>query len=242
MIELLRRLRQKLIGIGHTGDFCRSLHFRKCIQDLTIHRALDAGCGDGWYSLYLASKKGARIDAYDLDPDRVSDLKKQAAKQNLPITTNVANLVTFSPAGEYDLVVCVDVMEHIPEYRAALNTLCSSLKPGGHIFLHTPRDIHRSYVGVEVDNPLHVREGFSAEQFTQDLAENGCRVTRAVHTFGPLASTVWELELRLGRGNLFARSFLSIVFPIFKLLIWIDSLRSHPAGNGLCVFAIKESA
>ena len=237
MFQSLRQLRGRLIGIGHTGDFCRSLHFRRFLRGRTVGSALDAGCGDGWYSLYLAVEMRAHVHAFDLSRRRAADLQVHAG--SLPVAPFVGDLVHRAFTGEYDLVVCVDVLEHITDVEAAALNLCGAVRPGGILFVHVPRDRHRSLTGLHVRDPRHVWEGFSLPRLREILEAGGLQIVRSAHSFGPLASVAWELERRLGAGGRLEKLLLSVAFPALKAAIWLDALGDHPRGNGLCVVAEK---
>jgi len=238
--DRFRGWRRRVLGILHTGDYCRSLHFRRAVSGVRVHKALDAGCGDGWYTDYVARRKGARVNAYDIDRGRVDNLNER--NTNPLIHTSQADLTAFDPESDHDLVVCVDVLEHIVDYGAALDNLAGALKPGGLLFIHVPRGAHRAYLALEVNNPLHVREGFAPDELTEALASRGLETLWSRFTFGPAASFAWEAEILLGRGRRASRALLSICFPALKLLIWFDTLTNHTAGNGLCVLARKTGA
>lgn len=93
-------------------------------------RILDVGCGDG---LFFASL--ARFgDVYGVEPDAslVHDPRWRGRIRVQPLG------VDFQGTGDHDLVLMLDVLEHIRDDAAALRAARSALRPGGHLLLTVP--------------------------------------------------------------------------------------------------------
>jgi len=89
------------------------------------------GGGIGNMSLVLAA------EGYDVSYTELSSLQKnfvefRTHKYGLPI--NTINPWLSKPIGEFDLVLAIDVLEHIPDYSKVLIELCKSVKPEGIIW------------------------------------------------------------------------------------------------------------
>lgn len=101
-------------------------------------KVLDVGCGVGTLALYLGSK-GAKVDGIDISPRAIA-IASDAAKSS-GLAKNVKfkkELLKFSKQGKYDLVICSEVIEHIPNDENFLRDLISQLKPNGVLLLTTP--------------------------------------------------------------------------------------------------------
>ena len=83
------------------------------LRDVPPSDALDAGCGTGLLSLWLA-QQGWQVRAVDLAPQMAEATKRnaQAAGLSAAISTEAADLETVS--GSFDLVACFDVLIHYP--------------------------------------------------------------------------------------------------------------------------------
>lgn len=100
-------------------------------------RVLDVGCGHGLYSLDLA-RRGATLIGCDLDRSALSDA--QRSSRGLGLDGRAGFLVADGtelplPEGEFDLVVCNCVLEHIADDGAALAAMTRVLRPGGLLYL-----------------------------------------------------------------------------------------------------------
>jgi len=92
-------------------------------------RVLDAGCGTGYGSELLASQGAAEVVGVDVDADAIDTASRADSRR---ATFAVADLRDLpADLGEFDVVVCFEVLEHIREPEVALDRLAAVLRPGG---------------------------------------------------------------------------------------------------------------
>jgi 2-polyprenyl-6-hydroxyphenyl methylase / 3-demethylubiquinone-9 3-methyltransferase len=106
-------------------------------------RALDVGCGGGLLSEALA-RNGARVTAIDLAPGMVEVARLHATEEGLDIDYRIAAAETLAaaqradePAGTYDVITCMEMLEHVPQPARMLATLAALARPGGSVFVST---------------------------------------------------------------------------------------------------------
>src|ERR1700761_8035736 len=97
-------------------------------------RVLDVGCGGGLLCEALA-RAGARVTGIDLAPGMIEVARLHAAEQGLDITYKVTPAEEIG--GEFDVVTCMEMLEHVPDPSAMTATLASLVKPGGNVFVST---------------------------------------------------------------------------------------------------------
>ncbi|MDZ7832708.1 MAG: class I SAM-dependent methyltransferase [Desulfobacterales bacterium] len=105
-------------------------------KDLSGQTAIDLGCGEGRYALYLA-KKGCRVLGVDRSRTGVEKLEKMAEAQNLPIIAQTADIAEVDPApASTDIIVAATILDHLEGElrRRAINGIKSALKPGGILY------------------------------------------------------------------------------------------------------------
>jgi 2-polyprenyl-6-hydroxyphenyl methylase/3-demethylubiquinone-9 3-methyltransferase len=110
-------------------------------------RVLDVGCGGGLLAESLA-REGAQVTAIDLAPAMIEVARLHAASAGLTIDyrlTGAQELMRASPAA-FDVVTCMEMLEHVPEPAAMLGTLAQLLKPGGALFISTLNRNLRSFL------------------------------------------------------------------------------------------------
>jgi 2-polyprenyl-3-methyl-5-hydroxy-6-metoxy-1,4-benzoquinol methylase len=112
--------------------------FREFLADRSVDslNCLDLGAGQGRYALHLA-RAGARVRAVDRSGVAMAQLAERADAERLAISTEEADLcVCDFSAGEYDLVVCSTVLDHLDgacRHRLAA-AIADALKPGGLVY------------------------------------------------------------------------------------------------------------
>lgn len=101
-------------------------------------RALDVGCGGGLLAESLAAR-GAQIVAIDLAPENVAVARHHAAERALTIDYRcvaVEELAGEMPGG-FDTVMCLEMLEHVPDPSRIVKACAAALRPGGTAFFST---------------------------------------------------------------------------------------------------------
>ena len=114
---------------------------------LAHQRVLDVGCGGGLLAEALA-RAGARVTAIDLAPGMIEVARLHAAQGSLAIDYRVAaaeELAAAEPRA-FDVVTCMEMLEHVPEPAAMVATLARALRPGGALFVSTLNRNLRSFL------------------------------------------------------------------------------------------------
>ena len=111
------------------------------LRPLEGKSALDVGCGAGLLAEPLA-RLGAKVTAIDAAPELIAVARDHAAGQGLVIDYRHSTVEAL--AGEFDLVTSMEVIEHVADPRAFLNSLAARLAPGGLLILSTPNRTAKS--------------------------------------------------------------------------------------------------
>ena len=97
--------------------------------------ALDVGCGAGLLAEPLA-RLGASVSAIDASTELVAVAREHARISGLVIDYHAGELSELE--GRYDLITCMEVIEHVADPIAFIGILAAKLSPGGLLLLSTP--------------------------------------------------------------------------------------------------------
>ncbi|MEM9726424.1 MAG: bifunctional 2-polyprenyl-6-hydroxyphenol methylase/3-demethylubiquinol 3-O-methyltransferase UbiG [Pseudomonadota bacterium] len=98
---------------------------------------LDLGCAGGFMAEALA-ERGATVSGIDPAADAIAAAKRHAAESGLKIdyTVGVGEALPYAD-GAFDIVVCVDVLEHVSDLAKVLDETARVLRPGGLFLFDT---------------------------------------------------------------------------------------------------------
>jgi len=96
-------------------------------------RILELGAGTG-HNLAMLSRFG-NVEASELDP-----VARELAAERLgrPVVEAALPDLSMFPAGSYDMIALLDVLEHVPDDKGSLEAICDRLRPGGALLLTVP--------------------------------------------------------------------------------------------------------
>ena len=153
-------------------------------------RVLEVGAGQGELTERLCGG-GRHVVATDLSARCVTALRDRFAG-NDAVTVEQVDLVPDGRDGEFDSIVLVNVLEHIPHDEEALARLVPKLRPGGRLLLFVPA-FESLY--SEFDFRIGHRRRYRKSELTTQVDRAGLRVveTRYINVLGALA---WWLFAR----------------------------------------------
>jgi len=110
-------------------------------------KVCDVGCGGGILAESIA-KKGATVTGIDLSEKalKVADLHSLESGIKVRYELIAAEELATREAGQYDVVTCMEMLEHVPDPAAIVQACAKLVKPGGHIFFSTLNRNPKSYL------------------------------------------------------------------------------------------------
>ena len=120
--------------------------FVKTWTDMSGRRVLDVGCGGGVFSEAMALS-GAIVTGLDVEPQAINTAKAHAKQEKLAIEYVCQPIEDFQ-ADLFDVVTCMEMLEHVPDPSLIIKHCARLLKPGGYLFLSTINRTPRAYASV----------------------------------------------------------------------------------------------
>lgn len=242
----------------------RSWHIRKEIrkwskkvgQDINV---LDAGSGFGQYVYFLSSLNNSwNIRGVDVKEEQIEDCNRFFAqiKRQDKVKFEYADLTQLDQSEMYDLVVSVDVMEHIEDDEGVFKNIYRAMNHGGMMIVSTPSDQGGSdahHHDVEHEDGVtgfideHVRDGYNLQEIIQKLKKAGFKDIDAKYSYGLPGKISWKLSMKYPIVMLNASKFFFVILPFYYLISFpisfilnaLDVWGTHKKGTGLIVKAYK---
>lgn len=108
--------------------------------DLAGKRVLDVGCGHGYTLFWLAEHfSDMRLEGIDTAADQIAGCQRASVARclsNLHFRPGTPYDLPGQPT--YDLLIAIDVLEHLPDDRGPLTAFAPALKPGSYLAVHVP--------------------------------------------------------------------------------------------------------
>lgn len=114
---------------------------------LARQTVLDIGCGGGILAESMA-RKGASVTGIDLSEKalRVADLHSLESGVAVRYQLIAAEALAAQEAGQYDIVTCMEMLEHVPDPAAIVQACATLVKPGGYVYFSTLNRNPKAYL------------------------------------------------------------------------------------------------
>lgn len=136
-------------------------------------RVLDYGAGAGCHTIHLA-KKGLEVDFLEIGRLQADFIKFRAERQGL---NNIREIRPYHDGkydpigcitGQYDAIIAMDVLEHIPDYHNVVSHFIDHLNPGGIIIEDSPFNDDAKDVDIHVKASIPIAEAMQGMTLIQD--------------------------------------------------------------------------
>jgi 2-polyprenyl-6-hydroxyphenyl methylase/3-demethylubiquinone-9 3-methyltransferase len=120
------------------------INARAPLRDKTV---LDVGCGGGILAESMA-KKGASVTGIDLSEKalKVADLHSLESGIAIRYEAIAAEELAAREPARFDVVTCMEMLEHVPDPAAIVQACATLVKPGGHVFFSTLNRNPKAYL------------------------------------------------------------------------------------------------
>jgi 2-polyprenyl-3-methyl-5-hydroxy-6-metoxy-1,4-benzoquinol methylase len=232
--------------------FLRSWYVRRELKNL--RRILgedeisifDAGTGYGQYSYFMAKNlRPNNIFAIDVKEQWIKDCREFFKERKISnVKFGIEDLTEITHENKFDLIVSVDVMEHIPDDKKVFQNFYNALKPGGFLLINTPSIYGGSDVHDEEGESFiseHARDGYSFEDLETKLVPLGFTVYRSRYTYGFWGDKAWRLGIKYPMQLLNISKLFFIILPFYYLLtilftfgmMYLDFNSENKVGAGI---------
>ena len=196
--------------------------------------------------------KNWSIKGIDIDAEHINECETFFTKTGFAgrVSFKTVDLTALNDSNCYDIILSVDVMEHIQEDLKVFRNFYNALNKDGVLIISTPSDKGGSDVHDENDTSFigeHVRNGYNAEDISEKLSNAGFEHIKVAYTYGKSGYISWLLSMKYPIKMLNVSSLFFIILPFWYLIFFpvslvlncIDVNSTHKTGTGLLVTATK---
>lgn len=240
-----------LFGPPSLHPHIRSGHVLRTVKELDLPadaHILDAGSGRGLVLFQLAQRHPSyRLEGIEIDPAMVADGERMAANlklQNLRFVQGDLNELA-DLGGPFDLIVSVDVLEHVADDAALLKKMRRAIAPGGKLLLHLPlrhqqqRRIFSVFEEHTVDD--HVRDEYLPDEINPKLHQAGFQVRQLNYGFSWMGELAFELNTLFWERPALRGAIALLTYPIAWWLAFLDTRSAYDWGNSMVIVAEAQS-
>jgi 2-polyprenyl-6-hydroxyphenyl methylase/3-demethylubiquinone-9 3-methyltransferase len=114
------------------------IQFIRSFAELQGKRVADVGCGGGILSEGLA-RAGAQVVGIDLSEELLEIAKAHAEESGIAVEYRRISAETLAETepGSFDIVTCMEMLEHVPDPASVVDACARLVKPGGRVFFST---------------------------------------------------------------------------------------------------------
>ncbi|MEX0662017.1 MAG: class I SAM-dependent methyltransferase [Balneolaceae bacterium] len=253
--KVLRRLFYFLLDLF----FLRSWHIRRLLRDIGNRfdekgewSILDAGSGFGQYDRFILSNfKNVKVHSIDVKEEYLNDCRNYFRKdiQAERIKFEYADLLEFKSTQKYDVIICIDVLEHIEDDSRVIQNLANYLSDDGYFLMHSPSH-YSEEDGNEEDTFVgeHARSGYSKTDIADKLFAADLISEKVHYTYGYWGHKAWILSIKypmiwFNHIGLMALLPLFVYYPLVMPFCFLmnvaDLYTTNKKGNGIYALAKK---
>lgn len=169
-------------------------------------KVLDIGCGGGILAESM-EKQGAQVTGIDLGEDmlQAARLHQETSKTQVNYLLTSAEEFAVTHAHEFDVVTCLELLEHVPDPSSIINSAAKLVKPGGQVFFSTVNRNIKSYlfaiVGAEYVLKILPKNTHDFAKFIRpsELAEWARKTGLTVKDIAGITYNPFIKEYKLGK-------------------------------------------
>lgn len=172
-------------------------------------KTLDAGCGNGAFSL-LCQSIGNTVLGIDIDSGNIKRALEYRDYKGIPdakvkfMVYSIYNLLALNQG--FDQILCFEALEHLLQDRRAIEIFAKLLNAGGVLHLGVPNlncPFHSGAAISQIEDGAHVRKGYNRAALKKMLQDHGFKIVKSDNYGGIFTRSVYSLYLGLQNLSIF---------------------------------------
>lgn len=235
-----------LFGMPIVGLRIRARNIFSLIPDSRdFKNILDAGSGSGVFSFELARRfPDAKITGVDPLAETIRQcnfIAEKIAVKNIEFREGL--LEELPREQRFDLIISVDMLEHISDDTGILRIMSDLLEEGGLLVLHVPA-LYRRYPfmkkSLNFDVQTHVRAGYTIQDLTEKTSTAGLQIEKIGYTYGFWETISNNISYMITGASMRNKKVYAMAFPLLMLISMLGyRARPKTLGAGIYLLATR---
>lgn len=229
-----------IFGAPISGLRIRARRILPLLDRLKFRDVLDVGCGMGFFSFEIARKhKNIQVIGIDNDKELIERNNSIAGQSGLINSTFMfLDISNMEFREKFDLVFCIDMLEHLENDMTAIGLIYDALRKGGKAIFHVP-GFYRRWLffrkKVNFDVKGHVRPGYTLEQIKGKIKKNNFKILSIYYTYGYLETITNNISYLITRAEKKNKYLYAIIFPVLNFLAFLGHWERPSWGAGVLI-------
>jgi len=223
LMTQLEKLYIRFLGVPDTIKQQQAREISSILANLEFSSILDIGCGQGYFAAMIAKKYShCNVKGIDINQNKVNignQVKKKFGLRNL--TFEQGDFCSDVISDKYDLVIMLQVIEHIEDDTLLLEKIRRTIKKGGHLIVTGPNS-ESPIINWEKNNVTiesHVRDGYTTSELIQKILKAGFTIKQVKQLSGMIGQTIEKTETNIKINLPF---LFPIAYPFLYYLSFLD--------------------
>lgn len=236
-LPVLRRLFYLILDAFILRQWYVKRAIRESVKSKKGFHVYDAGTGFGQYSHYILKQfPQARVLSVDINAHLMNAWNKFALKKwSRRVKIERADLQTYVPESKQDLILAIDILEHIEDDLAVLQNFRKCLNVQGVLIISTPYATKEAGFTAE-----HFRDGYTEEDLRDKLNKSGFQADEIRYSYGFWGNLAWYLTTRIPLAGrrcfwfiVLSPIYFLISYPLALMMMLIDYHSNNRRGRGM---------
>ncbi|MFQ5456637.1 MAG: class I SAM-dependent methyltransferase [Nitrospirota bacterium] len=243
-LSFLERLYVHLFGAPISGLRIRCRRILPKIKKGS-KKILDAGCGTGTFTFEIA-KNNPDCEVIGIDSmaklvNKANNIAKMAGIKNCSFVEE--DVLEMRYKDEFDMVLCIDNLEHIEDDDRAIKNIYNALKDKGIAIIHVPAYYRRwIFFGKKVNFDVegHVRPGYKFDDLVKKIKKAKFHIQEIGYTYGffeTISNNISYLITGADRKN---KYIYALAFPILNAIAYLGRNDRPKEGAGILAVLCKD--
>lgn len=222
-MKKIERLYIRVFGLPDTVKQQQAREVFSILDKLSFSSVLDIGCARGHYSIRIARKyPNSKVKGIDINEKQLNVgllVKKKFGLNNL--TFEKRDICASLIEEKYELVLLLQVIEHLKDDRLVLKEIRNMINDNGHLIITAPNlesaVIKKLKRYVKVAG--HYRDGYTLEDLVNLVRVSNFRIKQIKYLSGTIGGLIEKLETYLKINNIL---LFSLLYPFLNYLALLD--------------------